>query len=98
MFTAGKSTHSQCFPVPNLILQIHTNINSRVFLFFNQTKNHCGVLQVQASGGKTKYSGPLDCAVRLYKEQGIRSVYKGTVLTLIRGVCVCMYVCVTGAE
>uniref|UniRef100_H2TW33 Si:dkey-150i13.2 n=1 Tax=Takifugu rubripes TaxID=31033 RepID=H2TW33_TAKRU len=44
------------------------------------------LLQVQASGGKLKYSGPLDCAVRLYKEQGIRSVYKGTVLTLIRDV------------
>lgn len=43
------------------------------------------VLQVQASSGKARYSGPLDCAVRLYKQQGIRSVYKGTVLTLIRG-------------
>ncbi|KAG8003035.1 Mitochondrial carnitine/acylcarnitine carrier protein [Nibea albiflora] len=36
--------------------------------------------------GKARYSGPLDCAVRLYKQQGIRSVYKGTVLTLIRDV------------
>nr|XP_046252375.1 mitochondrial carnitine/acylcarnitine carrier protein isoform X1 [Scatophagus argus] len=44
------------------------------------------LLQVQASSGKAKYSGPLDCAVRLYNEQGIRSVYKGTVLTLIRDV------------
>ncbi|XP_061758846.1 mitochondrial carnitine/acylcarnitine carrier protein isoform X2 [Nerophis ophidion] len=44
------------------------------------------LLQVQAGGGVSKYSGPLDCAVRLYKEQGIRSVYKGTVLTLIRDV------------
>ncbi|KAG7278455.1 hypothetical protein CRUP_038750 [Coryphaenoides rupestris] len=44
------------------------------------------LLQVQASGGVVKYSGPIDCAVRLYKEQGIRSVYKGTLLTLIRDV------------
>uniref|UniRef100_A0A8D0ACE7 Mitochondrial carnitine/acylcarnitine carrier protein-like n=1 Tax=Sander lucioperca TaxID=283035 RepID=A0A8D0ACE7_SANLU len=44
------------------------------------------LLQVQASGGRSKYSGPIDCAVRLYKEQGLRSVYKGTVLTLIRDV------------
>ncbi|XP_074500907.1 mitochondrial carnitine/acylcarnitine carrier protein-like [Sebastes fasciatus] len=44
------------------------------------------LLQVQASGGHSRYAGPLDCAVRLYKEQGIRSVYKGTVLTLIRDV------------
>lgn len=44
------------------------------------------LLQVQASSGEARYSGPLDCAVRLYKEHGIRSVYKGTVLTLIRDV------------
>ncbi|KAM3617681.1 uncharacterized protein V6R79_009580 [Siganus canaliculatus] len=44
------------------------------------------LLQVQAGSGQVKYSGPLDCALRLYREQGIRSVYKGTVLTLIRDV------------
>nr|XP_020464756.1 mitochondrial carnitine/acylcarnitine carrier protein-like isoform X3 [Monopterus albus] len=44
------------------------------------------LLQVQASSGDLRYAGPLDCAVRLYKEQGIRSVYKGTVLTLVRDV------------
>ncbi|XP_054464423.1 mitochondrial carnitine/acylcarnitine carrier protein [Anoplopoma fimbria] len=44
------------------------------------------LLQVQASRGESKYAGPVDCAVRLYKEQGIRSLYKGTVLTLIRDV------------
>ncbi|KAF3697402.1 Mitochondrial carnitine/acylcarnitine carrier protein Carnitine/acylcarnitine translocase [Channa argus] len=44
------------------------------------------LLQVQSSSGELKYTGPLDCAVRLYKQQGIRSVYKGTVLTIIRDV------------
>ncbi|XP_034445725.1 mitochondrial carnitine/acylcarnitine carrier protein-like isoform X2 [Hippoglossus hippoglossus] len=44
------------------------------------------LLQVQASSGKSRYAGPLDCALRLYREQGIRSVYKGTLLTLIRDV------------
>uniref|UniRef100_A0A8C5BNR0 Mitochondrial carnitine/acylcarnitine carrier protein n=1 Tax=Gadus morhua TaxID=8049 RepID=A0A8C5BNR0_GADMO len=44
------------------------------------------LLQVQASGGAVKYAGPIDCALRLFKEQGIRSVYKGTLLTLIRDV------------
>ncbi|KAJ3586525.1 hypothetical protein NHX12_012922 [Muraenolepis orangiensis] len=44
------------------------------------------LLQVQASGGAVKYAGPIDCAVKLYKEQGIRSLYKGTLLTLIRDV------------
>ncbi|KAG5281750.1 hypothetical protein AALO_G00048400 [Alosa alosa] len=44
------------------------------------------LLQVQSTSGQLKYAGPVDCAIRLYKEQGIRSVYKGTVLTLIRDV------------
>ncbi|XP_006625669.1 mitochondrial carnitine/acylcarnitine carrier protein-like [Lepisosteus oculatus] len=44
------------------------------------------LLQVQSSSGVLKYSGPVDCAVQLYKEQGIRSIYKGTVLTLMRDV------------
>uniref|UniRef100_A0AAY4EME4 Uncharacterized protein n=1 Tax=Denticeps clupeoides TaxID=299321 RepID=A0AAY4EME4_9TELE len=44
------------------------------------------LLQVQAASGQLKYSGPVDCAVQLYKEQGLRSVYKGTILTLLRDV------------
>ncbi|XP_071229370.1 mitochondrial carnitine/acylcarnitine carrier protein-like isoform X1 [Salvelinus alpinus] len=46
------------------------------------------LLQVQASGGQqaVRYAGPLDCALKLYKTQGIRSIYKGTTLTLIRDV------------
>lgn len=41
--------------------------------------------QIQASSGETKYTGPLDCAKKLYQESGIRGIYKGTVLTLMRG-------------
>ncbi|KAB0377977.1 hypothetical protein FD755_009555 [Muntiacus reevesi] len=41
---------------------------------------------IQASSGETKYAGPLDCAKKLYKEAGIRGIYKGTVLTLMRDV------------
>ncbi|XP_060793086.1 mitochondrial carnitine/acylcarnitine carrier protein [Neoarius graeffei] len=44
------------------------------------------LLQVQTISRQLKYTGPVDCAVKLYKQQGIRSVYKGTVLTLIRDV------------
>lgn len=43
------------------------------------------ILQIQAATGETKYSGSLDCAKQLYREAGIRGVYKGTVLTLMRG-------------
>ncbi|XP_053499771.1 mitochondrial carnitine/acylcarnitine carrier protein isoform X1 [Ictalurus furcatus] len=44
------------------------------------------LLQVQSISGQLKYAGPVDCAVKLYKQHGMRSVYKGTVLTLIRDV------------
>ena len=43
------------------------------------------LLQVQQGGGTQKYSGMLDCAKQLYKEGGIRSIYKGSLLTLLRG-------------
>ncbi|XP_009074809.1 PREDICTED: mitochondrial carnitine/acylcarnitine carrier protein [Acanthisitta chloris] len=44
------------------------------------------LLQIQAATGETKYKGSLDCAKQLYREAGIRGVYKGTVLTLMRDV------------
>lgn len=61
--------------------------------FFIRVKSDCTVsvkscvcvLQIQASSGKTKYAGPMDCVKQLYRESGIRGVYKGTALTLMRG-------------
>ncbi|XP_038596124.1 mitochondrial carnitine/acylcarnitine carrier protein [Tachyglossus aculeatus] len=44
------------------------------------------LLQIQAASGDVKYNGPLDCAKKLYHEAGIRGIYKGTVLTLMRDV------------
>lgn len=48
------------------------------------------ILQVQgqdlAEGAKPKYSGPGDVAKSLYREGGIRSIYKGTFATLLRDV------------
>uniref|UniRef100_A0A1B6LK75 Mitochondrial carnitine/acylcarnitine carrier protein n=1 Tax=Graphocephala atropunctata TaxID=36148 RepID=A0A1B6LK75_9HEMI len=45
------------------------------------------LLQVQQdSVGPKKYSGPRDVVRKLYKEGGIRSIYKGTVATLLRDV------------
>lgn len=43
------------------------------------------LLQVQQGGGEQKYKGMLDCAKQLYKEGGIRSIYKGSLATLLRG-------------
>jgi len=45
------------------------------------------LLQIQAGGTeKPKYSGMSDCAKQLYREGGIRSIYKGTAATLLRDV------------
>lgn len=45
------------------------------------------ILQVQqGASGPPKYSGPVDVVKSLFREGGIRSVYKGTVATLLRDV------------
>ncbi|XP_070815724.1 cAMP-dependent protein kinase type II-alpha regulatory subunit-like isoform X2 [Chaetodon trifascialis] len=44
------------------------------------------LLQIQASSGEVKYAGPMDCVKQLYKTSGIRGIYKGTALTLMRDV------------
>uniref|UniRef100_A0A8C4NBR3 Mitochondrial carnitine/acylcarnitine carrier protein n=1 Tax=Eptatretus burgeri TaxID=7764 RepID=A0A8C4NBR3_EPTBU len=44
------------------------------------------LLQIQAGGNKKRFAGPLDCIRQLYKEGGLRSIYKGTALTLMRDV------------
>jgi solute carrier family 25 carnitine/acylcarnitine transporter 20/29 len=44
------------------------------------------LLQIQHSAHEHKYNGPVDCAKQLYKEGGIRSIYRGTALTLMRDI------------
>lgn len=44
------------------------------------------LLQIQQAGTQPpKYNGMVDCAKQLYREGGIRSIYKGSVATLLRG-------------
>lgn len=44
------------------------------------------LLQIQQGGtAPQKYNGMVDCAKQLYKEGGIRSIYKGAFATLLRG-------------
>ncbi|XP_033214366.1 congested-like trachea protein [Belonocnema kinseyi] len=42
------------------------------------------LLQIQHGEAKPKYNGPVDVVKQLYKEGGIRSIYKGTCATLLR--------------
>ena len=44
------------------------------------------LLQIQKDAAEKKYNGPVDCMKKLYREGGIRSIYRGTLLTLCRGV------------
>ncbi|KAH8022091.1 hypothetical protein HPB51_021814 [Rhipicephalus microplus] len=47
----------------------------------------CRVQQAHSDhGGKARFAGPVDCAKQLYREGGIRSIYKGTAATLLRDV------------
>lgn len=42
------------------------------------------LLQIQGQGAQSKYSGPTDVVRQLYREGGLRSVFRGTVATLAR--------------
>ncbi|CAF0978940.1 unnamed protein product [Didymodactylos carnosus] len=44
------------------------------------------LLQIQHNSSVKMYNGPVDCAKKLYKEGGIRSIYRGTAATLLRDV------------
>ncbi|XP_014770350.1 mitochondrial carnitine/acylcarnitine carrier protein isoform X1 [Octopus bimaculoides] len=45
------------------------------------------LLQIQQeSNGKAKYQGPIDCLRKLYKEGGIRWIYRGTTATFVRDI------------
>lgn len=45
------------------------------------------MLQADGQGGAKKiYSGPLDCAKKMFKADGLRAFYKGTNLTLLRDI------------
>lgn len=43
------------------------------------------LLQIQQNDTVKAYNGPIDCAKKLYHQGGIRSVYRGSAATLLRG-------------
>ncbi|KAI8391676.1 mitochondrial carrier domain-containing protein [Radiomyces spectabilis] len=42
------------------------------------------LMQIQGQGGEQKYKGPFDVVRQLYKEGGVRSIFRGTGATLLR--------------
>ncbi|XP_047350864.1 mitochondrial carnitine/acylcarnitine carrier protein isoform X1 [Vespa velutina] len=44
------------------------------------------LLQIQHADAEKRYKGPFDCAKQLYREGGLRSIYKGTCATFLRDI------------
>lgn len=64
------------------LLQVrHLNFHSKLFC----SPTNCKILQVQTGDVNPKYQGPVDVVKQLYREGGIRSIYKGSTATLLRG-------------
>lgn len=89
-FGVGKSLQTPALPNGefNLMQIFYAGLLSGVFttaIMAPGERIKC-LLQIQASQGDKKYNGTLDCAKKLYKEGGIRSIYKGTAATLLRDV------------
>lgn len=47
------------------------------------------------SQSTAKYNGPVDVVKKLYKEGGIKSIYRGTAATLLRGLSFTKYLIYT---
>lgn len=67
-------THKWCLTIPAIVTLV---ICKCICMYV--------LVQIQASTGNVKFNGPLDCVKQLYRESGIRGIYKGTALTLMRG-------------
>uniref|UniRef100_A0A915JWU4 Uncharacterized protein n=1 Tax=Romanomermis culicivorax TaxID=13658 RepID=A0A915JWU4_ROMCU len=77
---------------PDEVLSTLQNFNAGAFAGFLTTvviapaeRIKC-LLQIQHDKSDTRFRGPIDVVKRLYKEGGIRSIYRGTAATLLRDV------------
>jgi solute carrier family 25 carnitine/acylcarnitine transporter 20/29 len=91
-FGIGKSLQTPSGPNGqyNLIQIFNAGLLSGVFttaIMAPGERIKC-LLQIQAASlsSEKKYNGSLDCAKKLYREGGIRSIYRGTAATLLRDV------------
>lgn len=88
----NKNTHNHGnykFTIPQLCLAGGISALPATMIMAPSERLKC-LLQIQANevekGGKPKYKGLGDCAIKVYQEGGIRSVFKGTGATLLRDV------------
>jgi solute carrier family 25 carnitine/acylcarnitine transporter 20/29 len=87
MAPTGTYDHCRYYHSGTFLIRLLT-----IFSLLNNNHNHnterikC-LLQVQShASGKPQYSGMTDCAKQVYRSGGIRSLYKGTLLTLSRDI------------
>ena len=77
------------FTIPQLVVAGGLSAIPTTFAMSPSERIKC-LLQVQAGdvekGLKPKCNGMMDCATKVYQEGGIRSLYRGTLLTLLRDV------------
>jgi len=73
----------QTFTIPQVCVAGGLSAIPTTLLMAPSERIKC-LLQVQESAVKPKYNGMMDCAVQLFREGGVRSVFKGTGATLLR--------------
>lgn len=78
---AGQRSHFLCAFL--LFLLTNDAVSLEALFSFAVSTSLCA--QIQATTGKVTYAGPMDCVKQLYRQSGIRGIYKGTALTLMRG-------------
>ncbi len=87
--SSNHNAASYTFTIPQLCVAGGISAFPATLIMAPSERLKC-LLQVQANeiekGGKAKYNGLWDCAIKVYKEGGIRSVFKGTGATLFRDI------------
>mmetsp|Transcript_12861 Transcript_12861/g.18523 ORF Transcript_12861/g.18523 Transcript_12861/m.18523 type:complete len:309 (+) Transcript_12861:53-979(+) len=80
-----KKTHDGTFTTGQICIAGGLSSLPTTMLMAPTERIKC-LLQIQESVGgvKPKYSGMVDCAMQVYRQGGIRSLYRGTFATLLR--------------
>ena len=70
---------------PDTVIRLEKKVETTQLIIYTYYVLHEQIQQASA-GKERKYAGPVDCAKQLYREGGIRGVYRGTAATLLRDV------------
>lgn len=89
-YSLGKKLQRPADGYHHSAIQIfYAGMLSSVFTNFITTPGErikCLLQIQQANSNKPVFNGPIDCAFKLYRDGGLRSLYRGTIATLCRDV------------